>query len=272
MKTTRNCLASSGEGRGTRYMWNNGNLILMNHIATLYYENCQFDLKWHPKLSDAHFSLTAYSVMNIRLVVQILSSSVGNIFKKSGPPEAPGTVEFCILIDTFFDCLNVRNKEEYKIKRKPNSKPYSDVNDERFSWLKNEFLHYFQEWKNSIENRPGDFTKNAKSNMFLSWQTYEGLLLTVHSFVEAKKYLLLHGGVAYVLSEKFCQDTLENYFGKQRAIGGRRDNPNIRDVGCNDNTIKAQFSVRPIVGNVQDHGSKWNEISMSPLKKRQRDA
>ena len=166
----------------------------------------------------------------------------------------------------------MRNKEEYKIKRKPNLKPYSDVNDERFSWLKNEFLCYFQEWKNSIENRPGDFTKNAKSNMFLSWQTYEGLLLTVHSFVEATKYLLLHGGVAYVLSENFSQDTLENYFGKQRAIGGRRDNPNIRDVGYNDNTIKAQFSVRPIVGNVRDHGSKWNEISISPLKKRKRDA
>ena len=66
--------------------------------------------------------------------------------------------------------------------------------------------------------------------MFLLWQTYEGLLLTVHSFVEATKYLLLHGGVAYVSSEKFCQDTLENYFGKQRAIGGRRDNPNICDV------------------------------------------
>ena len=114
----------------------------------------------------------------------------------------------------------------------------------------------FLRMKNSIENKPEQFTKNDKSNTFLSWQTYEGLLLTFHSFVEATKYLLLHGGVAYVLSEKFCQDTLENYFGKQRAIGGRRDNPNIRDVGYNDNTIKAQFSVRPIVGNVQDHGSK----------------
>ena len=104
--------------------------------------------------------------------------------------------------------------------------------------------------------------------MFLLWQTYEGLLLTVHSFVEATKYLLLHGGVAYVSSEKFCQDTLENYFGKQRAIGGRRDNPSIRDVGYNDNTFKAQFSVRPIVGNLQDHGSKWSEISTSPFKKK----
>ena len=92
-----------------------------------------------------------------------------------------------------------------------------------------------------------------KAIFFLSWQTHEGLLLTVHSFVEATQYLLLHGGVAYVLSDNLCQDTLENYFGKQRTIRGRRDNPNICDVRYNDNTIKAQFSVRPIVGNVQDH-------------------
>ena len=105
--------------------------------------------------------------MNVRPAVQILSSSVGNIFKEFGPSEASETEKFCILIDTFFDCLNVRNKELYKIKKKPNLKPYSHVNDERFSWLKNEFLRYFQEWKNSVENRPVDFTKNAKKNMFL---------------------------------------------------------------------------------------------------------
>ena len=86
MKTTRNCLVNSGGGRGTRYMWNNGNFILMNRIATLYYENCQFDLKWLPKLSDAHFSLTTFSVMNVKLAAQILSSPVGNIFKEFGPP------------------------------------------------------------------------------------------------------------------------------------------------------------------------------------------
>ena len=134
------------------------------------------------------------------------------------------------------------------------------------------FYGFFQEWKNSVENRPGGFTKNDKSNMFLLWQTYECLLFTVHSFVEATKYLLLHGGVACVLREKFCQDTFENYFGKQQAIGGRCDNPNIRDVGYNDNTITAQLTVRPIIWTVKDHGSKWNEISTSPLTKEKHNA
>lgn len=67
-------------------MWNNENFILMNHIAALYCENCQFDLKWLPKLVDAHFTFTAYSVMNGKLAVQILSSLFANILKEYGPP------------------------------------------------------------------------------------------------------------------------------------------------------------------------------------------
>ena len=101
--------------------------------------------------------------------------------------------------------------------------------------------------------------------MFLAWQTYEGLLIIVNSFVEDKRFLLKEGGVSYVLNERFCQDYLENYFGRQQAIGRRRDNPNVRDVGYNDNTIKSQYSVRTKAGNVRCD-NKWNQISTSPLK------
>ena len=37
--------------------------------------------------------------------------------------------------------------------------------------------------------------------------------------------------VPYVLTERFCQDPLENYFGRQRSMGARKDNPSIRDFG-----------------------------------------
>ena len=74
-----------------------------------------------------------------------------------------------------------------------------------------------------------------------------------------------------MLSERFCQDDLENYFGRQRAIGSRRDNPSVRDVTYNDNTIKSQFSVRPIAGNVRGPGSKFNIIDNTPLPKRKKN-
>ena len=101
------------------------------------------------------------------------------------------------------------------------------------------FLKYFADWKTSIATRPGEFTDNARANMFLSWQTYQGIKITVHSSIELIKYLLLQG-VPYVLTERFCQDPLENYFGRQRSMGHRKDNPSLRDFGYNDNTIRTQ--------------------------------
>ena len=46
--------------------------------------------------------------------------------------------------------------------------------------------------------------------MFLSWQTYEGLQISAYSVVEATKFLL-NEGMEYVLTERFCQDPLEEY-------------------------------------------------------------
>ena len=66
--------------------------------------------------------------------------------------------------------------------------------------------------------------------MFISWQSYEGLQVTVHLFKEVCKFLLKQG-TSYILSDRFRPDDLENYFGRQRAIGHRRDNHIVRDAG-----------------------------------------
>ena len=64
--------------------------------------------------------------------------------------------------------------------------------------------------------------------MFLSCQTYEGLKTTVNSVAELVQFLLDHD-VRYVLTERFCQDPLEKYFGRQRSMGARKDNPSLPD-------------------------------------------
>ena len=76
----------------------------------------------------------------------------------------------------FFDCLNVRNKQEHIQKRKPFLEPYSCVDDSRFEWLEFEFLKYLDDWKKSIEERNGEFSKAERQTMFISLQTYQGLL------------------------------------------------------------------------------------------------
>lgn len=47
------------------------------------------------------------------------------------------------------------------------------------------------------------------------------------SFIKLTELLLGTEGVEYVLSDKFNQDPLEEFFGKQRASGGHHDSPTV---------------------------------------------
>ena len=130
----------------------------------------------------------------------------------------------------------MRSTTEHQRKRKPFLALYRSVDDPRFLWLTNDFLGYLRDWKDSTTQRPGNFTQNARSRMFLSWQTYEGLQISAYSVVEATKFLL-NEGVEYVLTERFCQDPLEEYFGNQGKLGRRNDDPDMKMFGYNNNTI-----------------------------------
>ena len=47
------------------------------------------------------------------------------------------------------------------------------------------------------------------------------------------KELLAEDGVQYVLSDKFNQDPLEQYFAKQRSVGRQHENPSVLQFGSN---------------------------------------
>ena len=155
--------------------------------------------------------------MNVKIAAQVLSETVANVLFTTGPADTNATAKLCLMMDRFFDCLNVRNTEEHKIKLKEFLKRYKDVNYARFAWL-DVFLEYLALWKQSTLQKQGNFHQRDRDTMFLPWQSYEGLRMTVLSLKVVVPYLL-NNGIKYVLSEKFCQDNIENYFGKQRAIG-----------------------------------------------------
>ena len=81
--------------------------------------------------------------------------------------------------------MNIRNIQSHEFERKPFLALFTSVNDDWFGWLQNIFLKYFEDWLTSIEQRPGNFSRNARSNMFISWQTFVGLKIIVHSIIEA---------------------------------------------------------------------------------------
>lgn len=157
-------------------------------------------------------------------------------------------------------------------KRNQFIKPYESPDDERFAWLVDVFLKYLDDWKQSTLDRPGNFSADERGKMFLSLQTYAGLKIAVYSHIEAIQFLLGEG-FRYVLSERFMQDALEDYFGHQRSKGARSDNPTAHLFGYNDLTIAAQRDIAPVIRrNVggRYEKKKWVKVSDEPVHKRKK--
>lgn len=68
-------------------------------------------------------------------------------------------------------------------------------------------------------------------------------LTIVYSFIELAKSLLHPDGSRFLLSERFTQDPLEAFFGKQRARGGRSDNPTVKRFVENTQAIRVSRSL-----------------------------
>ena len=98
--------------------------------------------------------------MNVRLVTQVLSETVSHVIESYYPAYMHKTAELCKFADKFFYCMNIRNHLESLTKRKPFLEPYKNVNDKRFTWLKENFLNYLKLWKENVSKRVGDFSND----------------------------------------------------------------------------------------------------------------
>ena len=87
---------------------------------------------------------------------------------------------------------------------------------------------------------------------------------------------MLQSGMRYVLTEKFSQDILEQYFGLQRACGIRADNPTLYQFGYNDNGIrmKGNLAKSRVQGNTKGGQKKskhsWFDVDNEQLPKRKK--
>ena len=65
-------------------------------------------------------------------------------------------------------------------------------------------------------------------------------ICTANSFVELGRVLLSKPGVRVLFSERFNQDPLESFFGKQRSRGGYCDNPSVSGFISNTVSLRVQ--------------------------------
>ena len=69
----------------------------------------------------------------------------------------------------------------------------------------------------------------------------------------------------YILTETFCQEPRENYFGRQGPMSQRGDLRTLRTFGYQDNTIHNSKVFRPIAGNSRKD-QEWNfKVNAEPL-------
>jgi len=99
--------------------------------------------------------------------------------------------------------------------------------------------------------------------------------------VDLTRYILKRheGCELFLLSERVSQDTVENYFAKQRARGGRNDNPTLKQCLVNDGALRLQNShaLDPVRGNCSQKRYLYSEpeeavdVALNnPLPKRRR--
>ena len=103
-------------------------------------------------------------------------------------------------------------------------------------------LGYLKEWEHSVKEK-SDLEAQEQNRLILFRETREGLKITgtytfllrvlcspVNAFIEITKYVLscvADDEPLYFLSGRISQDPIGNYFGEQRARGGRNGNPNL---------------------------------------------
>ena len=106
--------------------------------------------------------------------------------------------------------------------------------------------------------------------MYMVMITFPVFIPTVRSFVELVEFAFTIPGVTALLSNRLCQDPLENFFGQQRQRGRVNENPNSRDFLKNTQALRV---VNGVCGNVKGNCRGSEEYSpdyATPLPKRPR--
>ncbi|KAK3910020.1 Transposable element P transposase [Frankliniella fusca] len=244
MKTFRNCLANSYSHRRSRTLWKNGQPLSWEAIEALYKitKNDKFKTT---KLTKAHVRLSSFSCMKVILACQVLSNSVAEALLRN--KEHPllkevfsqELVDFLRIMNRTFDCLN---GGVHSTKKNINSdlNEYFSLDDPRFQFLQETVLTYLEDWENDVLKRKG-FTKEQKLKMMISFQSMEALKITLHSFVQVTKFLIMNGAPS-VSSRNMNQDPLEQYFSILRRCGGSNENPTLKGVLHSRQSLHVQGS------------------------------
>ena len=152
-------------------------------------------------------------------------------------------------------------------------------------------MTYLHDWKEEVYSSSG-LTPVGKSKLILSRQDWKLLVSWIHFYLFVVDVYLFHSSQVVrrnykvsasrpfpeivLLSEQLSQDPLENYFGQQRARGGRNENPSLHQCVHNAAAVHVQkyMALEAVRGNCSRKrrlfSKKEQSIDNTPLPKRRR--
>lgn len=169
------------------------------------------DFKVTHKLSAKHIHVEGANRMNVKLAVQLLSSTTGKSVKYFGEKNLldkdwKSTSNFILLADAWFDLFNSR----VKFDQKPSRNAYGTDLEKQ-----NMVLSKMIETIKSME-------VCSKKKKF---QFQKGILISCNALPRLYEMLKEKYGVSYLMTNRLSQDGLEHFFGCLRKMGGLCDHP-----------------------------------------------
>ncbi|KAH9372852.1 hypothetical protein HPB48_009886 [Haemaphysalis longicornis] len=156
----------------------------------------------------------------VTAALQYLKDQAGHTcdleFANVGP-----TVESCRSLRKWFALMDVSNTVQYLHTNDPDSRHFTDPDDERLTWLETAFLNYISSLK-----------AESLTEIYLIKETEHALVLTTTSNVLCIRFLLNDRAFKFVITRKFSSDPIESLLGFLRRSAGCNDALDMRSVVC----------------------------------------
>ena len=164
-----------------------------------------------------HIQPNSLEKQNVKRAIDIFSTELIGAIRSQHEPGFPGfedideTVNFMDLVGKWWRIMDVSSTTQGAQKRLPDKLAFYSSEDDRLSWLDEDFLIFLEELKRQSNDR-----------QFLSRETYEAIVLTIKCTIAITKYLLDVKKFDFVLTRPFQSDKVESFFSSMRQLNGSK--------------------------------------------------
>lgn len=194
-------------------------------ISELYNIEQHATTRMCPRLTINHITPNNFAKMRVNYAVQVLSRSVSSAirsisnldkFSQKNKEHAESTANFIEKMDKLFDIMN-SSHVDYKDKYKA---PLSKSNT-----VQKEFLSQMLDYLNNI-NVVQKINERKKTVY-----AFDGLKQNINGFLQLSESIFTNDSfdISFILTFKFNQDGLENFFSLIRNSGGNNNKPSVRE-------------------------------------------